>query len=42
MTSTDVLKSKTIGWIGIGRMGHAMAMRLLDAGESTRDGSRTV
>ncbi|MCP4071599.1 MAG: NAD(P)-dependent oxidoreductase [Hyphomicrobiales bacterium] len=30
--ATDGLKEKTIGWIGIGRMGYAMARRLLDAG----------
>ncbi len=32
MMATDGLKEKTIGWIGIGRMGYAMARRLLDAG----------
>jgi|TARA_B100000315_G_C14472895_1_gene539216 ketopantoate reductase len=32
MTPSDALKGKTIGWIGIGRMGYAMALRLLNAG----------
>ncbi len=32
MMANDGLKGKTIGWIGTGRMGYAMARRLLDAG----------
>ena len=34
-------ESPNIGWIGTGRMGHAMAARLLKAGESVHIWNRT-
>jgi len=32
MTLDDTLTDKTVGWIGVGRMGYAMAQRLLSVG----------
>ncbi len=41
MTTTDPLKTKTVGWIGIGRMGFAMALRLINAGADMTVYNRT-